>query len=43
MEEAASEKGFWLESGEGDPCDLFLCRAVPEESETEESETEESE
>ncbi len=25
VDEIASERGLWLESGEGDPTDLFLC------------------
>lgn len=28
VETAADECGMWIESGEGDPCDVFLCRAV---------------
>ncbi len=30
MEKAANELGAWVESGEGDPTDLFLCWPCPE-------------
>lgn len=33
LEAAAEKRGAWIESGEGDPCDLFLCRHAQEESE----------
>jgi hypothetical protein len=29
MESAANEVGAWLESGEGDPTDIFLCWSCP--------------
>jgi len=25
LEKVAEEHGMWVESGEGDPCDMFLC------------------
>lgn len=28
LEEVADENGMWIESGEGDPCDLYACVAV---------------
>ena len=28
MEDEASKNDSWVENGEGDPCDLFLCRIV---------------
>ena len=33
MSETAGEADCWIESGEGDPCDIFICKAVetPEE------------
>jgi hypothetical protein len=27
LESELDKHGFWLESGEGDPCDLFICHA----------------
>jgi hypothetical protein len=36
LEDVAAEKGGWIESGEGDPCDIFF--AMPIESESEETE-----
>jgi len=32
-EEALGEHGLYLESGEGDPCDLYICQIVEEEEE----------
>lgn len=29
MEEYAQEHGCWIESGEGDPCDMFVRRVIP--------------
>jgi hypothetical protein len=34
MDTVANEHGVWVESGEGDFCDLFLCCAVEEGSDT---------
>jgi hypothetical protein len=37
LEEKAAEFGGWLESGEGDPCDIFICgKPPPSEEEDEE-------
>lgn len=41
MEDEASEHGCFIQSGEGDPCDLFLCKGVDPEPDDEESEDEE--
>jgi hypothetical protein len=30
LDSVASELNLWIESGEGDPTDIFLCRAIPE-------------
>ena len=36
LEEDLSDYGMYLESGEGDPCDLFVCMPVEEEVEIQE-------
>jgi hypothetical protein len=28
LDDIAAEHGMWIESGEGDPCDLYACVAV---------------
>jgi len=28
MEEIAEENNMWIENGEGDPCDLFICMCI---------------
>lgn len=38
MEAEASALGCWIESGEGDPCDLFLARSVETDDEEEQDE-----
>jgi len=30
MDKAANDLGMWLESGEGDGCDIFLCKPMNE-------------
>ncbi len=30
MDECASELNCWIESGEGDPTDIFLCKSINE-------------
>lgn len=42
IEEEASARGLWLDSGEGDPCDIFVgeTRDKPEEDEEEGSDEE---
>lgn len=35
VEEWLGERNMWLESGEGNPCDLFVCRHAPDEAESE--------
>ncbi len=32
MEDIAGELNCWIETGEGDPCDLFLCKEIERES-----------
>lgn len=29
MEDAAEKNDCWIESGDGDPCDMFVCRVIP--------------
>jgi hypothetical protein len=36
LDDIASDNGGWIESGEGDPCDLFFCMSVEEDKEIEE-------
>ena len=36
FEEAIDAAGGWLESGEGDPCDMFFCCSFDADGETEE-------
>ena len=36
LERAAEKYGGWIESGEGDPCDLFFVMSIETEKETEE-------
>ncbi len=40
MEAEASEHGCFVQSGEGDPCDLFLCKVVEPEPDDEEEDEE---
>jgi len=35
LEEEANNHGCFIQNGEGDPCDVFLCKVVEEESEEE--------
>jgi len=28
LEKSANELNMWIESGEGDPCDIFLCKDI---------------
>jgi hypothetical protein len=28
MEKAAQSLGMWLQEGEGDPCDIYLCKPI---------------
>jgi len=30
LEKAAERLDMWIENGEGDPCDVFVCRSLPE-------------
>ena len=30
LEKAAEKLGMWVESGEGDPCDIFIGRSLPD-------------
>lgn len=38
LERAADRLGGWIESGEGDPTDIFFCMSLPEGEEGEEGE-----
>ena len=31
LELVANEHGYWIEAGEGDPCDLFICKLMEEQ------------
>lgn len=37
LDKAADRLGGWIESGEGDPCNIYFCRALPEVEESDES------
>lgn len=36
LEKVASNHHYWIQSGEGDACDLFICKSIETATETEE-------